>query len=326
MEEISAFVISDLQCPSCVCKIQWTLENDLGISPANVSVSLISQTVEVRHPDSIPSEAISHALRSVGYKLEEDIGPGFSISWFPKYLAGIIHWRRNVCKSCQATTKTVTGTKEAISVLPGTCLSKAIPAKLEGVEKRPLSGPQLPITELSLSGLSCSSCVSTITDAFHSHREEGVFSCDVNLLDNSAKVVHNASRFTPQDVVKTIEDLGYHAEIVQSTSIKREISSEFASQYRVSFHIIGMTCASCADSVRQALENEPKIIDVAVDLITNSGTAVIAQAEDAERVKDVVESTGYEFILGEILPVRSIEPSKADIRTVKVRLDGMFCR
>lgn len=330
MEKISEFVVGDLQCPSCVCKIQWTLENDLGISPANVSVSLISQTVQARHSDSIPSEAIRHSLRRAGYKLEEDLRQGFSAYKFAKHLSETIHWRRNVCKPCQAKRRKDRGVEEEVSVLPGTCVSKAVPKKPEMVVEKPAFEPQQPfytVTQLSLSGLSCSACVSTIRDAFQTHHEEGVFSSDVNLLDNSAKVVHNASRFTPEDVVKTIEDLGYHAEIIKSTSIKRESPSEPFPNYRVSFHITGMTCASCASSIRQALENDPQILKATVDLMSNSGTAIIAQQEDAERVKYVVESTGYGFILGEIVPINPIKtPSATNIRTINVRLDGLFCR
>src|SRR5204863_7913746 len=93
-----------------------------------------------------------------------------------------------------------------------------------------------------------------------------------------------------------IEGLGYHAEIVQSTPIKRSSrvpSHDQAPEYRLEFHIGGMTCASCSNSITQRLQNESYVKSVDINLIANSGMAIINDKEDAQKVKEAVEAMGY---------------------------------
>ena len=148
-------------------------------------------------------------------------------------------------------------------------------------------------------------------------------------MANSATVVHDSSRFSADDVAALIEQLGYGAEVVTSTPMgrKRVTSQDFDTDYRLEFHIGGMTCASCSNSITRGLEEEPYIKSVNINLMANSGTVILSKKEDADKVKDAVETMGFTCDLGEIAPLKPTEAQQVnEIRLVRIRIDDMFCR
>jgi len=148
-------------------------------------------------------------------------------------------------------------------------------------------------------------------------------------MANSATVVHDSTRITADEVAALIEQLGYGAEAVSSTPMgrKRVTSQDFETDYRLEFHIGGMTCASCSNSITRGLQEEPYIKSVNINLMANSGTVILSKKEDADKVKEAVETMGFTCDLGEIAPLRPTEASPASgIRLVRIRIDDMFCR
>ena len=329
MDKVSYFVVDNLHCPSCVCTVKCTLYNALKIPPTNVDISLISQTITIRHADSVSTSSIAHSLQEAGFEVKGDEDYQLASSWIPRYFARIKRRRRHLdaCKSCQAA--------DDRRVVPETPVSKSVhstkptSATPIAVTDELFQPPTYFITQLTISGMSCSSCVSTIHEAFRVNREKGILSCDVDLMTNSARVVHDISRFNQQDIVDVIEGTGYHAEIVQSIHVKHpaRVTSDYqALEYRLQFHIGGMTCASCSNSITQGLQQEAYVKSVNVNFTANSGTAIITNKEDAQKIKEEVEAMGYECDLGEIVPLRPLEASPPNsIREVKIRIDGMFC-
>jgi copper chaperone CopZ len=311
------------------------LSDELSIPATNVHISLISQTITVRHTESITPHAIAHALEKVGFEVEDDEQHAQgSTSWFPKPLAGMKRKRRHreVCKSCQAEDR---ANKEKKTLLPKISFSKSISAKSSTTDKTAV--PDVPArmstlmqTEFAITGMTCSSCSNAIAQGVKANRDRGILSCDVNVMTNSARVVHDSSRFTAQDVANLIEELGYHAEVVQSLPMARRsriTSQDQTPTYRLEFHIGGMTCASCSNSVTRGLQEEPYIKSVNVNLMANSGTVILNNRDDAQKVKEAVEAMGFICDLGEFAPLRPLEASPAnDIRLVRIRIDGMFCR
>ena len=187
------------------------------------------------------------------------------------------------------------------------------------------------MTEFLVSGMTCTSCANAITDGIKANRVRGVLSCDVDVMSNSARVVHNSARVTSVEVARMIEDLGYHAEVVSSRPVSRRqrvASHDYAEEYRLEFHIGGMSCASCSNSITHGLQGEPFIKSVNVNLMANSGTVILSKKEDAQKVKDAVEALGFICDLGEIAPLRPTSQVSTvnDIRLVRIRIDGMYCR
>src|SRR5271170_2021250 len=128
MAKVSYFVVDNLNCPIFILSEKSPLSDELNIPATNVNVSLVSQTVTVRHNESVTPASISHALEKVGFNVEvEDndteahthgTGTGSSSSsWFPNPLAGRKRKRlhREICKSCQAEERAKTDKKTIVS-------------------------------------------------------------------------------------------------------------------------------------------------------------------------------------------------------------------
>jgi P-type Cu+ transporter len=340
MDKVSYFVVDNLHCPSCIFTVKSTLSDELNIPATNVSVSLVNQTITVRHNESITQVAIAHALAHEGFDVEydrdQDDPHGTGHSWLPNPLAGHKRKRRHreICKSCQAEHRAAQ--KEKKSLIPRISMTKSRSENTDktvavstGMELIGTGAPEV-TTQFAISGMTCASCSKAITEGLKAHRSDGILSCNVDVMSNSAKVVHDGMRITPQEIAKLITDLGYTAEVVDTRRVSRRqrpTSQDFPTDYRLEFHIGGMTCTSCSSGITNGLQDEPYIKSVNINLMANSGTAILSNKEDAERVKVAVESMGYSCDLGEIAPLRPLTPSAADdIRIVRIHVDGMFCR
>ncbi|KAI9318374.1 hypothetical protein BX666DRAFT_1855901 [Dichotomocladium elegans] len=71
-------------------------------------------------------------------------------------------------------------------------------------------------TRLTVTGMTCSSCVANIERAMM--RQPGVASCQVNLLAKSAHIQHDPSIVGARTLANMIEQLGYKAELAQANA------------------------------------------------------------------------------------------------------------
>jgi P-type Cu+ transporter len=353
MDRVSYFVVDNLHCPSCIFTVKSTLYDELAIPAANVHISLVSHTITVRHDKSLTAHAIAHALEKVGFDVEvqdDDDSPAIgtaaatnqsssSSGWFTNPLTSRKRRRlhREICKSCQAEHEKAKSEKR--SIVSRTSFSKSLRSLTSSgtaapsstakpaveMEPRP-SVPTEVATELVVSGMTCASCANTIHEGLKAHRADGVLSSDIDVLGHSAKVIHDASRISPDKVAKLIDELGYEAQVVSTRPMSRRRPNEYPMEYRLEFHIGGMTCASCSNAVTNGLKDEPYIKSVNVNLMANSGTVILSNKDDAVKVKEAVESMGYTCDLGEIAPLRPPSENRDnDVRVVRIRVDGMFC-
>lgn len=65
--------------------------------------------------------------------------------------------------------------------------------------------------------------------------QSGVMSVTVNLVMNSAVVVHDSSIISPEKVAGEIEDIGYGASVLESRAIEKPMR-------KTVFGLQGMTC------------------------------------------------------------------------------------
>lgn len=98
---------------------------------------------------------------------------------------------------------------------------------------------------LPVEGMTCASCVNTIEKALSNL--QGVKSAEVNLTAGKAHVEYADDKLAVPEMVKAIEDVGYHIG-------KEEIT--------LSVH--GMTCASCVSKVEKAVGQLPGVTNVVV--------------------------------------------------------------
>lgn len=350
MDRASYFVVDNLHCPSCIFTVKSTLYDELAVPAANVHISLVSHTITVRHDHSLTAHGIGHALEKVGFDVElqdEDDSPVIgraaathqSPGWFTNPLTSRKRRRlhREICKSCQAEHEK--SKQEKRSIVSRTSISKSLRSLTSSATTAPSSiakpavetdaRPTVPTqvaTELVVSGMTCASCANAIHEGLKAHRTDGVLSSDIDVLGHSAKVIHDTSRISPDQVAKLIDDLGYEAQVVSSRPMSRRRPNDYPTEYRLEFHLGGMTCASCSNAVTNGLKDEPYIKSVNVNLMANSGTVILSNKDDAIKVKEAVESMGYTCDLGEIAPLRPpSENHENDVRVVRIRVDGMFC-
>ncbi len=95
---------------------------------------------------------------------------------------------------------------------------------------------------LDITGMSCANCSATVGDALETL--DGVVEANVNFATDEGSVEYDPDTVSLGEIYAAIENAGYG--VVSET---------------VSIAISDMTCANCADTNREALENLPGVID-----------------------------------------------------------------
>jgi P-type Cu+ transporter len=105
---------------------------------------------------------------------------------------------------------------------------------------------QLTTTTISISGMTCGSCTSSVEAGFKN--VEGVKSMNVSLLAERAIIQHDARLITAEALAEIIEDRGFDATVVDSKvndSNPPDISSSESRTWTTTVAIEGMTCGAC---------------------------------------------------------------------------------
>ena len=134
-------------------------------------------------------------------------------------------------------------------------------------------------THLSISGMTCASCVARIEKGIR--KISGVEDVHVNLATERAEITFHADEVEEKDIAKAIEDLGY--QVIPPKNDKLIIS------------VGGMTCAACVNRVERALRNLPGVAEANVNFATEKAL-VIYQAEFLTKTdfRKAIEDQGYE--------------------------------
>jgi Cu+-exporting ATPase len=180
---------------------------------------------------------------------------------------------------------------------------------------------------LSLSGMTCSSCVSSITHSVE--RLPFVRSIDVNLLTSSGTVVY-VGKDRIEEIVTTIEDTGFDATVETLAEIRSpdprgsSLLKQHSDKWRATYAIGGMTCSSCVGNVTNSLKPYSWIEKVDVNLLSNSATVIFLGKDHLPKIQEIIEDSGYDVTLDSVVS----EDAEKDIaleRSVSIRIDGMFC-
>lgn len=100
---------------------------------------------------------------------------------------------------------------------------------------------------LSIGGMSCASCVARVERALKG--VPGVHSVHVNLASERALVTYDPNMVSISDFIKAIKDAGY------------DVPTE-----KITLTIMGMSCASCAIHVEEALKGVKGVVSASVNL------------------------------------------------------------
>ncbi|SCV06145.1 LANO_0H23090g1_1 [Lachancea nothofagi CBS 11611] len=146
------------------------------------------------------------------------------------------------------------------------------------------------IAVLQVQGMTCASCVASITENLE--RLDGVTDVSVSLATMECRVVFQDPQVTAADVKATIEDCGFDAELITE---QNKSASGISETKRIVLKVLGMTCGSCSASIESSLSQEPGILQVQVSLVTEE--AVVEFSPSVIGVRDIVakiEDLGYE--------------------------------
>ena len=130
-------------------------------------------------------------------------------------------------------------------------------------------------TRLELTGMSCANCAGTIDDSLAAL--DGVTESDVNFATDEGTVTYDPDETSLAEIYAAIEDAGY--------GVVRE---------SVTIPITDMSCANCAETNEQALEDQPGVIEAEVNYATDEASVTYNPAEtDRSALYDAIEDAGY---------------------------------
>lgn len=131
---------------------------------------------------------------------------------------------------------------------------------------------------LPIKGMTCASCVSHVTHALE--EVEGVEKVNVNLATEKAHVEVSLPDIPLSQLIESVKSIGY------------DVATE-----KVTLPIGGMTCASCAGHVENALKKVQGVISADVNLATEKATVeFIPGLVSIEDFKKAVSEVGYSVI------------------------------
>jgi len=136
--------------------------------------------------------------------------------------------------------------------------------------------------DLSISGMSCASCVASVEKALVSM--DGVRDVMVNLTTGKATVILDPSVRSAGSLVAAVNDLGY------------EVFTE-----SITLPVHGMSCASCVRRVEESLNSLNGVVQARVNLATERATiAFIPDLVSRDDLRRAVRDAGYD-VPGEAL-------------------------
>ncbi|WP_262174592.1 heavy metal translocating P-type ATPase [Haloarcula laminariae] len=130
-------------------------------------------------------------------------------------------------------------------------------------------------THIDIQGMSCANCSQTISDAVESLN--GVRTANINFATDEGSVEYDPEEVTLGRIYDAIEDAGY-SPVSDSATIG----------------ITDMSCANCSETVQDALERTPGVIEADVNYATDEAQVRYNPAEAGHGdFYDAIEDAGY---------------------------------
>ena len=176
--------------------------------------------------------------------------------------------------------------------------------------------------ELSITGMTCSSCVASITELLE--KLSWVRSVNVSLLTNSATVIFDGEEHV-HEIIQTIEDAAFDVslEALEEDTPKRSTRAPVVDVWRAQYAIGGMTCSSCVSNITQMLEKLRFIDKIDVNLLSNSASITLRGKDNVDSVTETIEDAGFDAKLYSLEQCGAAENEQFE-RHVSIKIDGMY--
>ena len=140
--------------------------------------------------------------------------------------------------------------------------------------------------EVKIDGMSCASCVNTIDTALNA--KKGVETVNINIANDTGKVIFDETNISQDEVLKTIQESGYEPRIIDKSFKKMTLPVE------------GMTCATCAQRVTNAMNELDGVNEVNVNVATDKVTfSYDSEAIHFSAIRKAVADSGYKLLIEE---------------------------
>lgn len=346
----STFLVPSIHCPTCTSYIEDLLAS-LKPKPDFVEASILSHNVTVTHDASLTPCEIASTLANSGYEVVSSSGlsesalptnprgsgDDFSPVWLNRIKKRWQHKRevaseetrrsrhKEHCQQCRAGIDArPEDNGEKVSSSGSLSLQTEINRPFVIVESASATSDVFDAS-ISISGMSCSSCVGKITSALE--EKPWVLSANVALLTQRASVRFEAQN-SPDDIIKAITSLGYDASLehVEKLAVLPTSKSPASKLWKASLSIEGMACSSCVGSITSSLKDLPFTKTVDVNLITSSCAIMFEDKGNILRIRAAIEELGYKARLDDLLDATKDETPPNSRRAVLIRIDGMYCQ
>ncbi|OAG40427.1 hypothetical protein AYO21_05327 [Fonsecaea monophora] len=361
MAYTSTFLVSNIHCPSCVSYVQDTLNGIPGIQ--SIQVSLIDQTIRVKHAQDSTREVIVSELIKSAFEVEHvttiradgvqshdsDVSPRPANAQLSRSRWLMSRAQRKHIENCKACQREKgqrsrpklswsslmrlrrrqahpkqTSTDEEAAISDDTLAEHKLSSKnVDGAGEE--SAPCHYVATISIGGMTCASCTSSITKGLDSL--DFVDSVNVNLMRNDARVVYQGPQSNSDKLAEAIEELGYEAVIddIQPLVQDKPLSDDEHESHKVTLSIEGMTCGSCVGTISRGLEELPFVQDVNIDLVGNRGLVIFRGKQHLEAILEKIDDLGYEASVVKLEGTAKSARAPSEERTVQLKVDGMYC-
>ena len=320
---ITTVKVDGMTCGACTSAVEGAFKGVEGVD--DVSVSLVLGRAVVRHDSTLLSAAkVAELIEDRGFEAillsSEPKPPQPSHSTFSTTTLAV---EGMDCASCSASVegglKDVQGVKSVnVSLLAQRVVVQhdttwIVPEQIaQVIDDRGFSatvletkgpeadydnsngGPQVMVTAVSISGMTCGSCTSSIQNAFR--HTPGLIQFNISLLAERAIVIHDPSLLTAGDITTIIEDTGFEATVISSEP--QDLSIQQSNHVKLNVH--GVRDATSATALENALVQKPGFIEASVKLAANEITVSFDAAVIGIRsVVEAIEAEGYNALLGD---------------------------
>jgi Cu+-exporting ATPase len=284
--------ISNLHCPSCVDGIQASL-SALDPPPQDVFVSIVSHSVVVRHDPSLNLDEITGTLEVAGFE---------------------IHSVFQNNKAVRYPVEVRNSNAEGKSKEWHTSLERAVSYWLHP------PGP-------NDSNYDMKKKEAHLTQCEQCKKEQGGVS--LHCADALPCKPHPLITTSPRpsfDGPSSIEPKSPMSE--KFVTIEAPITTK---TYKATLALTGMTCSSCVSAITHAVQEQPWVQSVNVNLLTNSGVVVFSGKDKCDELVETIEDCGFDVTVEKLEEVRNIASEATSSKQKKeswratYSLEGLTC-
>jgi Cu+-exporting ATPase len=160
--------------------------------------------------------------------------------------------------------------------------------------------PGITTTTLAVEGMTCGACTSAVEGGFKDVAGVKLFS--ISLLSERAVVEHDASILSAEKIAEIIEDRGFGATIVESTTMAptnspRKRRGNSGRRERVATTTVaveGMTCGACTSAIEGGFKDLEGLVQFNVSLLAERAIVVHDPAKlPTEKIAEIIEDRGF---------------------------------